>query len=98
MAKKHVLTDEERSRGGKKAAAQPGGPCPLCGSDYPTHAALAGHLGLHAFADRYALGDLDHARRLLSLVGAAATDPYPENGAYSEGHSLLKKFRNRKKS
>jgi hypothetical protein len=97
MAKKHRLTDEERSKGGRTVAQMPGGPCPICGAEYPTHAALAGHLGLHAFADRYAAGDLDTARRLLSLVGAAATDPYPENGAYAEGHSLLKKFRNRKK-
>jgi hypothetical protein len=45
--------------------------------------ALTGHLGLHSFADRYAGGDLRLAAEKLGLCGVAASDPYPENGAFA---------------
>ena len=87
---KHTLTRADQSAGGRAVARLPGGNCPRCSKHFSTHARLAGHLGLHAFADRYCAGDLQAARLKLSIIGAAASDPFPGNGAYAEGHAWLK--------
>ena len=87
---RHQLTQEERRRGGRTTASLPApGPCPRCGKCFDTHLQYAGHLGLHAFADKYTHGDLRAAGIKLGIVGAAATDPFPENGAFAEGHQFL---------
>jgi hypothetical protein len=84
---RHQLTLEERRRGGRATAKLPApGPCPRCGREYDTHLQYAGHLGLHAFADKYTHGDLHAAGLKLGIIGAAATDPAPWNGAFAEGH------------
>ena len=88
--KRHQLTQEERRRGGKTTANLPApGPCPRCGRVYKSHAQYADHLGLHGFADRYTNGDIYAAGLRLGIIGAAATDPAPWNGAFSEGHQFL---------
>ena len=89
MSTRHVFTKEECSRGGLAAARLPGGTCEKCNTSFRSHMKLIGHLGLHGFADRFANGNLDKARLLLGLTGAAATDPFPQNGAFAEGHKIL---------
>lgn len=86
---KHRFTKKECKRGGKNVARMSGGVCSKCGAYFSTHAKLAGHLGLHGFADRFCGGDVIAARSKLSIMGAAMSDPVPENGAFSEGHELL---------
>lgn len=90
---RHKLTQADQRKGGQTVARLPGGFCPRCGLHFPSHARLAGHLGLHAYADKYCDGDLDRARLHFSIVGAAASDPFPENGAYAEGHKFLAEHR-----
>jgi hypothetical protein len=91
---RHQLTQEERRRGGKTTASLPApGPCPRCGRRFESHLQYAGHLGLHGFADRYTEGDLKAAGLKLGIVGAAAIDPFPENGAFAEGHQFLVTYR-----
>jgi hypothetical protein len=69
---RYQLTTQDRKKGGRRTAALPGQRCPHCGQDFPTHTALAGHLGLVAYAARYCAGNLDRARRSLHLIGRAA--------------------------
>jgi len=92
---RHRFTNDERRRGGTKAAGGPGGRCEECGLDFATHAAYAGHLGLHGFANHWTGGDIAAARDLLSQSGAASMDPFPGNGAFSRGHKMLRLFRER---
>lgn len=89
---RYQFTQSDCSKGGKKVAKLPGGDCPRCGKHFKTHAKLAAHLGLHGFADKYADGDIDKGRSLLSITGAAASDPAPWNGAYERGHEMLRMF------
>ncbi len=89
---RYQFSQADHSKGGKAVAKLPGGNCPKCEMHFKTHAQLAAHLGLHGFADRYADGDIQKARHLLSITGAAASDSTPWNGAYEEGHKMLRLF------
>ncbi len=91
---RHKFTAAESRKGGKRVANQKGGTCPRCGATYKTHAALAGHMGLHSFIDKW-VGDvsIETGRLAFCITGAAAGDPIPENGAYIEGHKILAKIR-----
>ena len=90
---RHQLTHEERRRGGRTTSNLPApGPCPRCGRKFKTHMQYAGHLGLHGFADKYTDGDMKAAGLKLGIIGAAATDPFPENGAFAEGHRFRSEF------
>ena len=83
---RHVFTRDQRRRGGQTTAALPGGNCLRCGKSYATHLKLAGHLGIHSFADKYTGGNMREAAHKLNLIGIAATDPFPGNGAFASAH------------
>ncbi len=87
---RHQLTHAERSRGGLAVAAiPPPNCCPRCPkSRFRSWHQYIGHLGLHGFADRYCGGDLRAAARKFNLLGIAATDPIPWNGAFAEAHRV----------
>lgn len=90
---RHQLTTPERQRGGNTTAAKSGGTCPRCKKYYAKHLQLIGHKGLHTFADRYTGGDLRAAAKKFNLIGAAATDPYPSNGAFARAHQAAEEVR-----
>lgn len=58
--------------------------CPRCRVSLigKTYHGYLGHMGLHAYADRYFGGNLSAAARQLAYNGMAATDPAPWNGAF----------------
>lgn len=86
---RHKFTQSECSKGGKATAAITGSfVCKRCGDTFTRHIEHAGHLGLHTFADRYTGGDMHQALEAFQQLGAAATDPFPENGAFARGHQL----------
>ena len=86
---RHQLTHAERVTGGRNAANTIAPRrCPRCGRCYDKHAAYAGHLGLHAFADRYTGGNMQLAAKKFNLLGVAATDPAPWNGAFAQAHRV----------
>ena len=83
---RHKFTRQEAAKGGRTTAALSGGACPRCPRTFTKHLALAGHLGLHAFADRFTGGNMRKAAQTFNLIGRAATDPFPRNGAFSRAH------------
>ena len=86
---RHTLTHAERVTGGRNAANTIAPRrCARCGRCYDKHAAYAGHLGLHAFADRYTGGNMQLAAKKFNLLGVAATDPAPWNGALAQAHRV----------
>jgi hypothetical protein len=92
---RHEFTRAERQRGGRITAAKAApGPCPKCGKTFPSHLAYAGHLGLHGLADRYCQGDLKQAVVKFNLLGIAATDSHPGNGAFARAHQVQAEIQN----
>lgn len=86
---RHKFTPAQCAKGGRAIAAMPGGKCPRAGcggKHFATRLALIGHKGLHGFADRFTGGDMRAAARMFNLIGQAATDPFPRNGAFSKAH------------
>jgi len=83
---RHQFTRAQQQRGGQTTAGLPGGVCPRCHKSFSTHPKLAGHLGLHSFADKYTGGNMRQAAHKLNLIGIAATDPFPGNGAFATAH------------
>ena len=90
---RHKLTTTDRQRGGRKTATKPGGKCPRCGRTYTTHLALIGHKGLHAYADKHCGGDMKAAAKSFNMLGVAATDPVPTNGAFAKAHAEARRVR-----
>lgn len=86
---RHIFTPAESRKGGLAVKGrQPPIRC-KCGCNrtgFRHWHAYIGHLGLKAFANRYCGGDLKQAARKFNLLGIAATDPCPWNGAFAEAH------------
>lgn len=83
---RHQFTRNEQRRGGQTTANLPGGVYPRCRKTFTTHPKLAGHLGLHSFADKYTNGNMREAAHKFNLIGLAATDSFPGNGAFASAH------------
>lgn len=58
--------------------------CLRCGADFrrKNYHQYLGHMGLHAYADRYFCGDMSKAAQRLARNGLASQDPFPQNGAF----------------
>jgi len=68
---RHVLTTQERSKGGKRTAS--------------THDMREiGRKGLQGLANRHFDGNIKRAGRALSTIGNFVTDPFPLNGAWRD--------------
>lgn len=91
---RHKFTLEEKQRGGRATARKlTERKCPKCGKWFDRHVAYAGHLGLHTFADRYCGGSMRLAAKKFNLLGIAATDSFPQNGAFREAHRVSLEIR-----
>lgn len=94
---KHRFSKAERQRGGQTTAALTGAyTCPRCKRKYTRHCEYAGHLGLHGFADKYTNGDMQAAARKFNLLGIAAGDPFPANGAFARAHEAAREVQSKK--
>ena len=89
---RHRLTLKDQRLGGKVVSGLPGGDCPRCSRTFERHSQLAGHLGLHTYADRYCGGDMQAALRSINLVGLAHSDPMPRNGAFARAHAEARRI------
>lgn len=54
--------------------------------------------GLKGYADRYHDGDLEKARQSLPLLGQAAQDPAPWNGAFERAHETARQIAAKRRS
>lgn len=91
---RYTFTQAQRRRGGLTTANLTGPrACPRCGRKFIRHVAFAGHLGLHTFADRYTGGDMRQAAQMFNLLGIAAGDPFPQNGAFAKAHQAAAEVR-----
>ncbi len=90
---RYAFSREDCSRGERATASKRliAWRCPDCGRNY-THVSqltVSGHRGLHGFANRFTGGNLQRAAEKLALIGQAATDPTPWNGAFQRAHQAL---------
>ena len=94
---RHQFTNAERQRGGRTTAGKVApAACRKCGKTFSSHLAYAGHLGLHGLADRYCGGDMKEALTKFNLLGIAATDCCPANGAFARAHEVAAEIRRAK--